>query len=159
MPKILYMLIGPKGSGKTHIGTLVDRSTGIRFLRVEALWLSLQPGEDGWKKVEAAIDELFQVHDRVMIESLGVGEGFRAFHASLMKKYALRMIRVHAALDTCLERVRHRNRLEHIPVSDEKVMEYNQAAAGMSYDWVLEIDNNQPLSDEELLRAVGTIEA
>jgi shikimate kinase len=153
------MLIGPKGSGKTHIGTLVDRSTGICFLRVEVLWLSLQPGEDGWKKVEAAIDELFQVHDRVMIESLGIGEGFQAFYASLRKKYALRMIRVHASLDTCLERVRHRNRLEHIPVSDEKVMEYNQAAAGASYDWVLEIDNNRPLSDVALLRAIRSIEA
>ena len=159
MPKILYMLIGPKGSGKTHIGMLVNRSTGIRFVRVETLWLSLQPGEVGWKKVEAAIDELFQEHDRVMIESLGIGEGFRTFHASLSKKYVLRMIRVHAALDTCLERVRQRNRLEHIPVSDEKVMEYNQAAAEASYDWVLEIDNNQPLSNEELLRAIWSIEA
>ena len=34
--KTLYMLIGPKGSGKTHIGKLVDRHTGIVFLQVRA---------------------------------------------------------------------------------------------------------------------------
>ena len=33
--KVLFMLIGPKGSGKTYIGMLVDRHTDIAFLRVE----------------------------------------------------------------------------------------------------------------------------
>jgi shikimate kinase len=56
--KILYMLIGPKGAGKTHIGTIVDRDTDISFLRVESIWLGLQPGEDGWTKVEAALIQL-----------------------------------------------------------------------------------------------------
>jgi ABC-type branched-subunit amino acid transport system ATPase component len=45
--KVLYMLIGPKGSGKTHIGTLVNLHTDIAFLRVESIWLGLQAGEDG----------------------------------------------------------------------------------------------------------------
>ena len=79
MVKALYMLIGLRGSGKTYIGTLVDRHTGIKFLRVEPIWLGLQPGEDGWQKVEQAIDRLFLVNDRVMIESLGAGEGFENF--------------------------------------------------------------------------------
>ena len=74
--KVLYMLIGPKGSGKTHIGTLVNRYTDIVFLRVEPVWLDLKTGEDGWKKVEAVIDSMFQTHNKVMIESLGIGEGF-----------------------------------------------------------------------------------
>jgi shikimate kinase len=45
--KLLYLLIGPKGSGKSHIGALVSQHTDIYFLRVEPIWLSLQPGEDG----------------------------------------------------------------------------------------------------------------
>lgn len=40
MSKTLYMLIGPKGSGKTHIGTLVNIHTDIKFLRVESIWLA-----------------------------------------------------------------------------------------------------------------------
>ena len=49
--QMLFMLIGPKGSGKTHIGTLVNQHTDIVFLRVEPIWLSLEPAENGWKKV------------------------------------------------------------------------------------------------------------
>lgn len=30
--KTLYMLIGPKGSGKSYIGTLVEKKTDISFL-------------------------------------------------------------------------------------------------------------------------------
>ena len=78
MSSILFMLIGPKGSGKTHIGMLVHQHTDIHFVRVEPIWLSLAPGEDGWQKVEAAIDAAFLIHDHVMIESLGAGEGFLA---------------------------------------------------------------------------------
>jgi shikimate kinase len=157
--RILYMLIGPKGAGKTHIGSLVDRYTDIKFLRVESVWLGLKPGEDGWIKVEAAIDRLFQTHDKVMIESLGVGEGFQKFYSSLMKKYSIRMIHVYAELDTCLERVQNRSKQDHIAVSDEKVIEYNQVANTVTYKWDLEIDNNHPLADAEILgviRSIGT---
>jgi len=78
--KTLFMLIGPKGSGKIHIGTIVSQYTDIVFLRVEPIWLGLNPDEDGWEQVEAVIDAMFQKHDKVMIESLGVGEGFTKFH-------------------------------------------------------------------------------
>lgn len=157
MPKTLYMLIGPKGSGKTHIGALVSRHTDIYFIRVESIWLSLPPGADGWKTVEGVIDDTFQTHDRVMIESLGAGEGFRGFYASLAQKYPIHMIRVFANLDTCLTRVQTRNRADHIAVSDDKVMEYNQLAAAVSYPWALEIDNNAPASDEAILSAIRTL--
>lgn len=73
MKKTLYVLIGPKGSGKTHVGTKVNQHTSIKFLRVEPIWLNLAPGEDGWQRVEHEIDQLFEQHDRIMIESLGAG--------------------------------------------------------------------------------------
>ncbi len=154
---MLYFLIGPKGSGKTYIGMLVNQHTDIAFLRVEPIWLSLQPGEDGWEKVEAAIDRMFQSHPRVMVESLGVGEEFLNFKASLEKKYRLKMIRVYADLDTCLNRVKSRNQMDHIPVSDEKVNEYNQAAAKVTYDWDLEINNNSPAAEADILAAIQSI--
>lgn len=157
--KTLYMLIGPKGAGKTHIGTLVNRQTDIAFLRVEPIWLGLQLAEDGWKKVEAAIDTMFQTHNKVMVESLGVGEGFRGFYTALAKKYPIKMIRVYADLDTCLYRVKSRNNTDHIAVSDDKVIEYNKVAATVAYDWDLEIDNNRPAPDSEILTAIRSIGA
>jgi hypothetical protein len=124
------------------------------FLRVEPIWLSLEPGEDGWQKVAEAVDALFQQHDRVMIESLGAGEGFQAFRAGLASRYAIQMIRVIAAPDTCLDRVRSRNSHEYIPVSDEKVAEYNEIAAQGMYDWAAEIDNNGPATAETILATI-----
>jgi len=153
----LYMLIGPKGAGKTYIGTLINRHTEIRFIRVEPLWLALQPGEDGWKTVEQVIDETFQHHPRVMIESLGAGAGFSRFRAALADKYTLKMIRVYADLATCLHRVKHRDSADHIPISDDKVEEYNKIAATVVYDWDLEIDNSGPASDEAILAAIQTL--
>ncbi|MCW8129725.1 MAG: shikimate kinase [Planctomycetota bacterium] len=157
MSKILYMLIGPKGAGKTYIGTLVGRCTDIAFIRVEPIWLALAPGEDGWKKVEGVLDETFRTRDKVMIESLGAGEGFRGFHAALAAKYLIKMIRVFADLDTCLRRVQTRSRADLIPVSDEKVVEYNKVASQVVYDWAFELDNTAPLNDGEILAAFGRI--
>ena len=156
-PKTLFMLVGPKGSGKTHIGTLVNQYTDIVFLRVEPVWLGLQSGEDGWKKVAAVIDAVFQGQDKVMIESLGIGEGFGKFHASLAGKYSIKMIRVSADLETCFTRVKTRNNVEHIAVSDDKVTELNQLASTVNYHWDLEINNNDPASDKTILNAIQSI--
>jgi predicted ABC-type ATPase len=155
--KTLFMLIGPKGSGKTHIGTLVNQRTDIVFLRVEPIWLGLKPDEDGWEKVEAVIDAMFQKHDKVMIESLGVGEGFTKFHVSLAEKYSIKLIRVYADVETCFARVRTRNNAEHIAVSDDKVTEFNKIAATVTYNWDLEINNNEFAVDEDIIRAIQSI--
>jgi shikimate kinase len=158
MKHILYMLIGPKGAGKSHIGTLVNQHTDIHFLFVEPIWLSLQPGEDAWRKVELTIDTLFQTHDKVMNESMGAGEGFRGFYASLAKKYPIKLIRVKADLDTCLARVQSRGRAGHMAVSDAQVAEYNQISAGVTYRWDLEIDNNGPAEDADVVSAILSLD-
>lgn len=155
--KTLFMLVGPKGSGKTHIGTLVSQHTDIVFLRVEPIWLSLKPDEDGWKKVEATIDAMFQNQDKVMIESLGIDDGFIKFHASLAEKYSIKMIRVNADLETCFTRVKTRNNAEQIAVSDDKVAEFNKIASAVTYNWDLEINNDEPIPDEEIIDAIQSI--
>jgi shikimate kinase len=148
------MLIGPKGSGKTYIGTLIAEKTDIAFLRVENIWLSLKPREDGWQKVEQAIDRAFESCDKLMIENLGTGEGFHRFHDSLSRKDTIKLVRVFCNLDICLERVKNRDNKNHIPVSDAKVAEYNAIAARVKLDWAVEIDNNGPAPDAEILRAI-----
>lgn len=155
--KTLFMLIGPKGSGKTHIGTIVSQYIDIVFLRVEPIWLGLKPDEDGWEKVEAVIDAMFQKYDKIMIESLGVGEGFTKFLTSLAEKYSIKLIRVYADLETCFTRVKTRNKAEHIAVSDDKVTEFNKIAATVTYDWDLEINNNEFAVDEDIIRAIQSI--
>jgi len=156
-PKTLFMLIGPKGSGKTHIGTLVNQHTEIVFLRVEPIWLGLKPNENGWDQVQAAIDALFQKHAKVMIESLGIGEGFSKFRASLAERYVIKMIRVYADAETCFARVKTRNNAEQIAVSDDRVAELNTLASAVSYHWNLEINNNDLRPDHEVIDAIRSI--
>jgi ATP-dependent protease Clp ATPase subunit len=76
MAKTVIMLIGPQGSGKTHIGTILETQMGIRFLHVEPIWLSLGKDQDGWVAVEHAIDNCLHHTDLVTIESLGGSDGF-----------------------------------------------------------------------------------
>jgi hypothetical protein len=97
-------------------------------------------------------------NNKVMIESLGAGEGFARLHKSLKNKYQIKFIKVESALDKCLERVRNRDSTTHIPISDDKVEEYNKIAAQVSYNWDLVIDNNSPASDLEIIQAIQAIE-
>lgn len=147
------MLIGLKGSGKTYIGSLLEKETHIIFLRVEAVWLNLQDGDDGWRQVEAAIDMAFRHGDKVMVEHLGIGNEFHRYREKMGRKYQLRMIQVTADPLLCLERVRCREAGLHIPVSDEQVSEYNRLASGVKFDWDLTIDNSGPATREEILSA------
>ena len=158
MKKSIYILIGPKGSGKTYIGGRIEKLTGIKFLRVEPLWLQLAEGEDGWEKVEKTIDELFIQLDKVVIESLGAGEGFNHMYASLKNKYRVKLIKVETDLDECLRRVKSRDSANHIPVSDEKVREYNRIAARVQHSWDAIIDNNGPATDENILTAIASVQ-
>ena len=158
MVKILYMLIGPKGSGKTYIGTLVEKKTDISFLRVENIWLTLNSKEDGWLKVEQTIDKAFESCNKLMIENLGAGQGFHRFYVSLKVKYNIKLVRVFSDLDVCLDRVMSRENKNHIPVSDTKVAEYNKIAAQVKLDWAIEINNNGPASDAEILEAINSLQ-
>lgn len=149
MDNILYFLIGPKGSGKTYIGTYLHEHTNIHFLRVEPIWLALKEGENGWQKVIKAIDQCFIRHQRVMIENLGAGEDFNMFLATLQSKYQIRLIKIKADLDLCCKRVKERNNERHIPVSDDKVREYNEIASKVVLDWdsIIENDGDQSIEN------------
>jgi len=153
MTKTVYILVGPKGSGKTYIGELLSRETSVHFLSVEPIWLSLQPDEDGWHKVEAAVDDALEEHDAIVIESLGLTSGFERMRDSLSRRHSVEYIRVLASLDACLDRVRARDASRQIPVSEDKVRQYNEMAATVELSWSLTIDNSGPADDDEILKA------
>jgi shikimate kinase len=150
MNKILYFLIGPKGSGKTHIGTYVHENTNIHFLRIEPIWVSLKENENGWQKVIEAIHQCFLENEKVMIENLGAGEDFNNFFSELKSHYQIRIIKVKTDISICFKRVKERNNKNHIPVSDDKVKEYNRIASKVTLNWDLIVDNNGQQSIENI---------
>jgi hypothetical protein len=60
-------------------------------------------------------------------------------------------------LETCFTRVKARNNLEHIAVSDDKVIELNNIAATVTYNWNLEINNDALALDRDIINAIQSI--
>jgi hypothetical protein len=54
--------------------------------------------------------------------------------------------------------VKSRSQADHIAVSDDRVIEYNAIAAGVTFDWDLEIDNNGPAVDDDIIRAILSLD-
>lgn len=157
MSKTLYFLIGPKGSGKTFIGTHVQSNTDIHFLRIEPIWLALKKNEDGWKKVIESINECFGKYDKVMIENLGAGDDFQNFLSILQNQYQTKIIKVKTNLSLCYKRVKERNNSNHIPVSDDKVKEYNEIASKVTLNWDLVVDNNGSQGIDNIIEKINNL--
>jgi len=86
MIKQIIILIGLKGSGKTYIGTLIQEKVGIKFFRVENVWLSFKSERlsneyilEGFSLVEKEIDRLLLDTDRITIEFTGTTDYFNRF--------------------------------------------------------------------------------
>lgn len=166
MLKTVYVLIGPKGSGKTYIGSLLEKEVGLKFLSVEKLGLENIPkskltGEEliqeGFHQEEAGIDKILECHNAVSFESTGVHPYLQKVLARLRSKYNVRLIRVYAPLETCYERIKNRDQNAHLPVSENLLKRINEGAAKAEFDWDLELNNTSQLSKEEILKAFSTL--
>lgn len=67
----LYMFFGPKGAGKSYLGNRIHNELGVRFLRVEDIWL-IEYKKYGFsdKYIEAGL----QSSSEKVIEILMTGE-------------------------------------------------------------------------------------
>ena len=162
---ILYILVGPKGSGKTYIGGLIERSLGIPFFRVEPVFKGLRRQREitdaeyireGFAVVEEKLREMFRTAREVVIETTGTAEEFRRMIGRMEDVCTTVSIRLDVPPDLCLQRVRSRDASAHIPVSDEQVEWINRLAAAVQWDAQLVLKNVE-ISDEDILSAFGSI--
>ncbi|MBI5510409.1 MAG: shikimate kinase [Deltaproteobacteria bacterium] len=158
--KRVVVLVGPKGSGKTFIGTLAGKELGLPFLRVEPIFLENIRGSrltgdaldaEGYAKVGVAVDAALCTESGLVIESTGAATAFPGFLETLRSKYEVLLVAIRAPLAVCLARVRGRDQSAHIPVSDDRVGEINDRAARVELPWDLEIDNSQPAPAEVIV--------
>jgi len=163
MRKTIFILIGPKGSGKTYIGSLLQRKLGIPFFRVENIWLRLEEERfsdtyvrKGVSLVEREIDRKCKETDRLITESTAAHEEFYNFLTRLNNKYQVKLIRITAPPDLCLERIKARDSSIHIPVSDDRVEEINRKALSADFPFDLVIDNENG-TDEEMVKDFSSI--
>ena len=155
--KQLIILVGLKGSGKSYIGTLLQEKLGIKFLRVEDLWLKIRHKRysdeyyaNGFDSVELEIDCEFKDFDRIVIESTGTTKYFKPFLKRLGDKYKLKLVKIETTPKTCRKRIKSRDSSIHIPVSDDIIEQVNEEAlkVALEFDTVI---NNESSSDDEIL--------
>ena len=158
--KIVYLLVGAKGSGKTHIGQLLERELNIEFLHVEKLLIDYAVSselkselltQDGYDLEERWIDKALQRRDEVISEATGSSIFLTEFICQLRKKYRVMLVRVKCPLTTCFKRVKRRSSTDQFLVSDDKVRSINRMSHRVQLDWDFEIDNAGLATDAEIV--------
>jgi len=163
MIKHVIVLIGLKGSGKTYIGTLIQDKLGIKFFRVEDIWLSLTTARlsdeyiiEGFGIVEKELDRLLIDSDWITIESTGTTDYFSKFLNKLKSRYDVKLVKIQTNPELCLKRVKSRDSSLHVPVSDDIVDKINRDAlkVDLNYDLIV---NNENSTDKEIIESIQEI--
>ena len=169
--KRIFLLLGPKGAGKSFIGTLLQEHFGIRFLCVEDWAKSLQRSrsvdsesyvKEVFETIEQGVRESLRSNNQIVFESTGLTEHFDLMFDRLSTDFALTTIRVKADSDRCLNRVKTRDQEIHVAASDEQVRQINQAVNEMNKPTDFEIENDDksvPDLLDELREIFNTIKS
>ena len=165
MKKQIYLLIGPKGSGKTFIGNLFQEHFHIDFVRVENWVLGLK--EEGrlddqayvkqsFNVIEHGVREALKNTDSMVFESTGLTEHFDRMLSDLRRDFKVTTIKVSADREKCIQRVRMRDQSIHINVSDNQLKQVNEAVheKEMKTDYTSE---NREKSEDELKSEIRKI--
>lgn len=163
--KHIYILIGPKGSGKTYIGALIDHQLHIPFLRVEDIALQVKKErqyhdvdyiQEVFQSIEMTVRKILVTEDEVMFESIGLTDAFDQMLLRLKRDFRVTLIQIQTDLEKSLNRVKTRNQSEHVNVSDEHVMAINRQAVSKTFAFDGVIDNNKATA-EEIIHAFEAI--
>ncbi len=155
--KKIYILIGPKGSGKSFIGILFDKYFQIDFLRVEDWVKELKKGrnidneeyvKEVFQTIENRIRQSLNKIDNLVFESTGLTEHFDRMLSSLQSDFKVITIKVNTDTNVCLNRIRSRDQSIHIEVSDEQIYEINAAVLAKNWNSDFEIENSNKTIDE-----------
>lgn len=163
--KKIYLLIGPKGSGKSYIGNLIDKQFQIKFIRVED-WAKTvirnreidnqEYINEVFQAIEYGIRKELTKYDDIAFESTGLSEFFDTMLENLKRDFSLLTIGIIAKDELCLTRVRTRDKSIHIDVSDNQVMRINNQVKEKKFITDFSIINNDK-TDVELIKELKTI--
>jgi shikimate kinase len=128
---MFIVLVGPKGSGKSHIGRTLQRHMGVHFFHVERLWMryyaecrdaAREPSiAEGIARVHPRIVDTFGTHEHVCVETTGASPEILGDLLSLAPSSKTLVARVAAPLELCLERIALRNQCNQIPMDVETI--------------------------------------
>lgn len=159
--KSLIILLGPKGSGKTYIGSLIEKSSNILFFRVEPEFIKIRKDRsyfdadyiiEGFRIIGEKLTKLFAENDSIIIETTGVADEFWQMVQCIKNKgIRVLLVKIEVPIDICLQRVKERSSVDHIGVSDSDVNKINSLSIKKAYDYDVLLQNVD-LNDDEILR-------
>ena len=163
---MLILLIGPKGSGKSHAGRILEASRGVHFFHVEPLWMAYyaecrganrQPTiAEGIETVRPHIVGALARHRNVCIETTGASPEILDELRSLGSAGGTLLVRVHAPFETCLERIASRDPRQQILLDDDAIREVHRRFEGVNLPFDLALENTD-LTYEEIVQAFRDI--
>lgn len=161
--KIIYLLIGQKGSGKSFIGTLLEKEFGIKFIRVEdwAKKIKKDRNVDNeaylkqvFEEIESGIRDSLTDKDKIVFESTGLTEYFDIMLESLRRDFQVTTIGIYVDSTTCLERVKSRDQNIHINFSGDQVLMINNQVRERNFETDFLIINENK-SEKELINEIA----
>lgn len=168
---MLILLIGPKGSGKSHIGRLLEARLGVHFFHVEPHWMSYYAEcaaagrpvsiAEGIERVHPLIADALATRAHVCVETTGASAEILDDLLSFKERFDLLLVQVEAPLSLCLERIAARDQASQIPMQEADIRKVYalSTSVDLPFDIVLE---NVALAEEQILRSfieVGVWEA
>jgi dephospho-CoA kinase len=130
---MLIVLVGPKGSGKSHVGRVLERRLGVHFFHVEPLWMAYyaacraagrEPAiPEGIAAVHPRIAAALAAHRDVCVETTGASPEILHALLELAPPAATRVVRVTAPLDRCLERIVTRDQTPNVTLRNDALDE------------------------------------
>lgn len=158
---MLILLVGPKGSGKSHIGRVLERRLGVHFFHVEALWLAdhaecraegREPDvPEGVRQTHPLIGEALRRHRHVCVETTGASPEILSGLLQLGPPGDTLIARISAPLDLCRERIERRDPADHIPLAIDRVAEVHALSKALQLEADVTVENLD-LSDEQVVR-------
>ncbi|MDN5200247.1 hypothetical protein QQ008_02720 [Fulvivirgaceae bacterium BMA10] len=163
--KIIFLLVGPKGSGKSFIGHLFEEHFGIRFIRVEDWAKRIKRNRDVhddsyvrevFIAIEKGIVEAIGVLPSLVFESTGLTGHFDRMYSNLCSKFHVVPVAITADPMICVQRVRTRDQSIHIHVSDEEVRDINRLVVQKNLRFPDSIENTNK-TKEGLIKEIENI--
>jgi len=159
---MLILLVGPKGSGKSHIGRTLQARLGVYFFHVEPHWVEYNArckaaGREpaiagGIAEVHPLIARVLDEHEDVCIETTGASSEILDALLALRPREQVLVARIAAPVDLCLERVATRDPTDHLAMEPEMVRLVHELSEALEFEPDI-ILHNENLSADEIVAA------
>jgi cytidylate kinase len=163
---MFILLVGPKGSGKSHIGRILDARLGVHFFHVEPLWLSYHAYcsangrevdiAEGIARIHPILAGALDRHAHVCAETTGASSEILEGLLSLRPRSEIIIARITAPLELCLQRIANRDQTHQIPLETETIRVVHELSESLALDPDIAL-NNANLTESEIVNAFKTI--